>query len=56
MRFTQYYGNERLQKVLDNTRDLPGEQVLERILDDVNDHATGVPQFDDITMVILSIK
>ena len=50
------YGNERLQKVLDDTRDLPGEQVLKRILDDVSEFATGVPQFDDITMVILTIK
>jgi len=50
------YGNERLQKVLDEARDCPGEQVLERILDDVNEFARGVPQFDDITMVILTIK
>ena len=50
------YGNERLQKVLDDARDCPGEQVLERILDDVNEFARGVPQFDDITMVILTIK
>ena len=50
------YGNERLQKVLDDARDCPGEQVLERILNDVNEFATRVPQFDDITMVILTIK
>ena len=50
------YGNERLQKQLDDARDCPGEQVLERILDDVNEFARGVPQFDDITMVILTIK
>jgi len=50
------YGNERLQKVLDNSRDCPGEEVLDRIFADVNLYATGVPQFDDITMVILTIK
>ena len=50
------YGEERLQKVFDESRDLPCEQVVDRILADVNDFATGVPQFDDITMVILSIK
>ena len=50
------YGNERLQKVLDDARDCPGEQVLKRIYDDVCEFATGVPQFDDITMVILTIK
>ena len=42
--------------MLDDSRDCPGEQVLERILDDVNEFARGVPQFDDITMVILTIK
>ena len=50
------YGDDRLKSMVDATRDLPGEQVLERILADVNAFATGVPQFDDITMVILSIK
>lgn len=50
------YGNERLQKVLDDARDCPGEEVLDRIFEDVNVYATGVPQFDDITMVILTIK
>ena len=50
------YGNERLQQVLDGARDCPGEQVLDRIFDDVNQFATGVPQFDDITMVILTIQ
>ena len=50
------YGDDRLKNMLDNTRDLPGEQVLERILGDVNDFATGVPQFDDITMIVLTVK
>ena len=50
------YGTKRLQQVLDDTRNCPGEQVLERIFDDVNNFAAGVPQFDDITMVILTIK
>ncbi len=52
----ELYGEDRLQAVLENTRDCPGEQVLERIFADVNDFATGVPQFDDITMVVLTIK
>ena len=50
------YGEDRLISIVDNTRDLPGEQVLERILADVSEFAVGVPQFDDITMVILTIK
>ena len=50
------YGNERLQKLMDDGRDLPGEQLLKRVFDDVCEYATGVPQFDDITMVVLTIK
>ena len=43
-------------QVLDDTKDCPGEQVLERIFEDVSNFATGVPQFDDITMIVLTIK
>jgi serine phosphatase RsbU (regulator of sigma subunit) len=50
------YGEERLQKVLEGAADCPGEQTLERIFDDVNEFAAEVPQFDDITMVVLTIK
>lgn len=52
----ELYGDDRLIKVVDDTAALSGEQVLERILDDVNRYAEGVPQFDDMTMVILTIK
>jgi serine phosphatase RsbU (regulator of sigma subunit) len=55
-RENKLYGEDRLQKVLERTKDLPGEEVLEQILNDVNDYAQGVPQFDDITMIILTIK
>ena len=50
------YGTKRLEKMLETTRDCPGEQVLERILGDVNAFARDVDQFDDITMIVLSIK
>ena len=50
------YGMERLEAVLDSTRDCLGEEVLERIFNDVSAYAEGVPQFDDITMVVLTIK
>ena len=50
------YGTDRLEKMLENTKDAPGEQVLDSILADIDIFAEGVPQFDDITMVVLSIK
>jgi sigma-B regulation protein RsbU (phosphoserine phosphatase) len=52
----ELYGDDRLKGMVDATRDLPGEQVLERVLNDVGNFATGVPQFDDITMVVLTIQ
>lgn len=55
-RNSELYGDDRLKSVLDSTRDLPGEQVLEHIWNGVNEYAAGVPQFDDITMVVLTIK
>jgi serine phosphatase RsbU (regulator of sigma subunit) len=50
------YGEERLQQVIERTRDLHGEEVLDEILKDVNVFAADVPQFDDITMIALTIK
>ena len=52
----ELYGDDRLKGMLDSTRNLSGEQVLTRIFADVNEYAAGVPQFDDITMVDLSVK
>lgn len=50
------YGTARLEKMLEETRDYSGDEVLNDIFSDVNAFAEGVPQFDDITMVILKIK
>ena len=45
-----------VMKVLEKNREASGEQVLDKILEDINLFAEDVPQFDDITMVILTIK
>ena len=50
------YGMERLEKVLEDTKDAPGEQVLSDVINDISIYAQDVPQFDDITMVVLTIK
>ena len=50
------YGTQRLKIILDSTRDEPGEKALENILADIRAFADKVPQFDDITMVVLTIK
>ncbi len=50
------YGEERLAKVLEDTKDAPGEQVLESVLEDIRNFSRGAPQFDDITMSVLTIN
>ena len=50
------YGEERLMKVLDDSANESGERVIENILQDVNAFAKDAPQFDDMTMIILTIK
>ena len=55
-RANDLYGEERLIKVLENTEKEPGEKTLDGILSDITAFVDGAPQFDDITMVILSVK
>ena len=50
------YGEERLNTVLERTRLAPGNEVLEGILKDMKDFTRDAPQFDDITMVVLTVK
>ena len=50
------YGEERLNAVLERTRQSPGNEVLEGVLEDMKEFTRGAPQFDDITMVVLDIK
>ena len=50
------YGTDRLEQIVEDTRDAPGERVLASILEDIRAFADGAAQFDDITMVVLTIK
>lgn len=52
----ELYGVEKVEKMLEDTRDCSGEETLNKMIDDINSFAKGVSQFDDITMVIISIK
>ena len=49
------FGTERLLQSLESTRDSSGEQVLQRLIDDIKAFTVGAPQFDDITMLVLTI-
>ena len=52
----EMYGIERVEDLLEDTRDCLGKETLGKMIDDINDFAKDVSQFDDITMVIISIK
>ena len=50
------YGEDRLIRLIEETGDEPGEDVLKKITEDVNKFVSGAPQFDDMTMVVLTIE
>ena len=50
------YGTDRLTHVLEETADESGEKVLEGVISDVQRFSKGEPQFDDMTMLIVTIK
>ncbi len=52
----QLFGDDRLLSVLNDCSEDDGELVLSRVLDNVNQFADKEPQFDDITMMVLTIK
>ena len=52
----EIYGMERLRNVFDASYDESGETVLDRITESVNIFADGEPQFDDMTMILLTVK
>ena len=50
------YGEERLIKVFKENINNTEEQTIDAIYDDIDAFANGTAQFDDITMVVLTIK
>lgn len=49
--YRELYGEERLQKVLNDYGDLPVTQFVERLKDSIYSFTEGSPQYDDITLV-----
>jgi serine phosphatase RsbU (regulator of sigma subunit) len=52
----ELYGPERLCALIDDAAGDSPEELLSRVLDDVNRFAASEPQYDDITMMVLTIK
>ena len=52
----QLYGEERLLKVMQNTKGLASRKVLEVVRKDIDAFVAGAQQFDDITMLQMTYK
>jgi sigma-B regulation protein RsbU (phosphoserine phosphatase) len=47
------YGEERLQQFILDHRDLGAKELSELLVDSVNQHTSGAPQYDDITLLVM---
>lgn len=52
----EMYGEERLEKLIKDNSYLSAEQIKQRILDEVLSFTRGLPQGDDITLIVLKMK
>lgn len=52
----ELYGNKRLQKVLNENKELVADQLIKKVKEDVDLFANEAPQFDDITMLCLEYR
>ena len=51
----ELFGFERLDDVIQNSTDLSAQELLDKILDQVNTFAAGTDQHDDITVIIIKV-
>jgi sigma-B regulation protein RsbU (phosphoserine phosphatase) len=52
--YGNYYGEKRLQEVIRSKRDCSAAVILDAVLGDLQRFTGGMPQQDDITMVVIS--
>ncbi len=52
----QMFGDERLEKLVKQSVSLSAEEIKRRILDEVLSFTAGLPQGDDITLIVLKVK
>lgn len=50
------FGEKRLEEFLVNCDGVTSQDLLDQLLEDINTHAAGQPQYDDITMVALRVE
>lgn len=51
----ELYGDERLQNILNRNLEAEPEQLLKAVKQDIDEFVNGAPQFDDITMLGLTL-
>ena len=51
----ELFGFERLESVIQGSTDLSAQELLDKILDQVNTFAAGADQHDDITVIIIKV-
>jgi sigma-B regulation protein RsbU (phosphoserine phosphatase) len=47
------FGEERLERFLTSNTSLPIQELVKEAFTEVNNFASGVPQFDDVTVLTL---
>ncbi len=52
----ELYGEERLMKVIDDNAGVNGDTLINHLNEDLEKFAYGVQQFDDITVMVLTMK
>jgi sigma-B regulation protein RsbU (phosphoserine phosphatase) len=52
----QMFGEERLEKLVKESVSLSAEEIKQLILDEVLSFTAGLPQGDDITLIVLKMK
>jgi len=50
------FGEKRLEEFLVSCNGVASQDLLNQLLEDIQDHAAGQPQYDDITMVALRVE
>ena len=53
MKSNEEYSEERLNNLIEKNSALTSQQLAMEILSDVKNFSAGVPQFDDITLMII---
>ncbi len=52
----EQFGHDRMVAIAEEVRNLPAEEMIQRIKDGVLEFSRGQPQFDDITLMVLKVK